>query len=151
MRLLCDRFDLKYKKRKFPEYYNLLNENNILSIQSVFIPKTNQTYFPFMQWHKRETPFWWKGYNDTKHDLPNGLKEGNIKNTINALAGLYALHCMCSYAQEDVKDFFERNHWYTEDSIGVRYGTIVQRKQDARPDSEFFYSFYLYNKSSATI
>lgn len=37
------------------------------------------------------SPEWWKEYNSVKHDRLGNLKRANLKNVVNALAGLYTL------------------------------------------------------------
>jgi len=49
---------------------------------------------PFRNWSNRTTyksPDWWGPYNEVKHDRINNLKKANLKNVVNALAGLYVL------------------------------------------------------------
>ena len=49
---------------------------------------------PFQNWNKRpnyQSPDWWTPYNNVKHKRILNYKKANLKNTINALAGLYIL------------------------------------------------------------
>lgn len=48
---------------------------------------------PFWGWSTSpyKAPAWWKQYNDVKHHRVEKYKEANLKNVVNALAGLYAL------------------------------------------------------------
>ena len=58
-------------------------------------------------------PKWWKAYNESKHDLPEGYKAGNIENTYLALAGLYVLHVMLRQYPHNKNDFLKRDNWRT--------------------------------------
>lgn len=74
LRILCDRFELNYgESKKFPTYYKLLNQERTLERQTVYFSKDTTACAPFITGQGYETPFWWKAYNDTKHDLPMGL------------------------------------------------------------------------------
>ena len=48
---------------------------------------------PFWGWKSipYKSPAWWGQYNDVKHNRTEKYKEANLKNVLNALAGLYAL------------------------------------------------------------
>jgi hypothetical protein len=90
MKQLLSELNLKPKKDDFPSRYKILNSNKGLSFQRVLLVPARKVYRPF---NDDETSHeWWLGYNNTKHSLPDGIRQGNLKNTINALAGLYILH-----------------------------------------------------------
>lgn len=48
---------------------------------------------PFKNWaaNPYNPPAWWPLYNDVKHKRLSNLREANLKNVVNALAGLYVL------------------------------------------------------------
>jgi hypothetical protein len=48
---------------------------------------------PWQSWGNTPptNPDWWRAYNTVKHERLSNLSLGNLRNTINALAGLYAL------------------------------------------------------------
>jgi len=49
---------------------------------------------PFMNWSRKpqyKSPDWWTPYNGVKHQRLQNYKNANLKNTMNALAGLYIL------------------------------------------------------------
>lgn len=49
---------------------------------------------PFLNWAMQpqyKSPDWWTPYNKVKHNRLANYKKANLKNTINALAGLYIL------------------------------------------------------------
>lgn len=70
----------------FPDFYNVLVKGEKID------------YVPWDSWKKPSSPEWWKKYNAVKHNR-NGNEDGakenykyaNLKNTINALAGLYQI------------------------------------------------------------
>lgn len=49
---------------------------------------------PFMNWKATpqfQSPDWWTPYNKVKHERLSHYKKANLKNTLNALAGLFVL------------------------------------------------------------
>jgi hypothetical protein len=59
----------------------------------VEIPKFGLKLHPWENWAKspRTSPLWWKAYNQVKHERNAHFNQANLKNTLNALAGLYVL------------------------------------------------------------
>lgn len=70
-------------------YYQELQKNELLEKQTVMLVPAWKIIRPFPN---NSLPKWWSAYNDTKHQLPQGVMSGTIENTTNALAGLYCLH-----------------------------------------------------------
>lgn len=99
-RVLCEELNLKYSRKKFVEYFPLLNSNQVLTYQNVYIAKLNESIKPFIT-HSKPLPEWWHNYNNTKHKLPEGIKQGNIGNTLHALAGLFNLHHIAHYVKHE--------------------------------------------------
>lgn len=48
---------------------------------------------PFANWKQEpyQSPDWWAPYNDVKHERVDNYRSANLKNVVNALAGLYVL------------------------------------------------------------
>lgn len=137
LRLLCDRFELHYEKRKFPEYFRLLN--NILEVQSITLIKKQGGFHPFHIVDNSESPFWWIHYNKSKHELPEGFMQGNLINTIYALGASYVLHCMAYYAQNASKHFLDIKRW---DNLPVQFtgdGELVKYPYPPLPKSDVFH------------
>lgn len=140
LRLLCDRFELDYgTDRKFPVYYKLLNNDNIFKIQRLALIKKQDTFYPLEIQDGLETPFWWTAYNRSKHQLPDGFKEGNLKNTLYALGASYAVHCMAYYAQNASNDFLDSKRW---DNLSITFnadGELIRSPYPPLPKSNLFY------------
>jgi hypothetical protein len=153
MRIICDKFNLPRSDRpKFLELYKLLNQNHILEMQTIDVMKGKNAYRPFILNSTQEARNWWLSYNDTKHNLPQGLKAGNIGNTLLALCGLYALHCMAHYSRYALANFFDSKSWHTQTSTAMTVnGEIVRTALDDRPKSELFYALTYYHDSGAPI
>lgn len=68
--------------------------NKIENIQSVeiIVKHTNDLRIkPFKEWNKSKPweLFWWKGYNEVKHNRLEKYESGNLRNLLNSLAALY--------------------------------------------------------------
>jgi len=145
LRMICDKAGLQYTEKNFPSYHSQLNSKKMLEKQTVLLLKTKKKYNPFMIDQGFITPFWWRGYNDTKHDLPNGLKQGNLENTINALSSVYILHCVARYAHYSVH-VIDDSLWYSTDPLYTVSGELV-REHSMYPKSELFYSMRRFNSA----
>lgn len=82
----------KPNSKYFPAYYEVLNIDDLLSMQTILLVNAKKAITPFKKNKENESPFWWTAYNETKHDLPKGLRQGTIDNVIHSLGGLYILH-----------------------------------------------------------
>lgn len=151
MRLICERFALKCNS-DFPSYHDAINKNNILQMQQVYQKKTYKRYFPFQLEEGEATPFWWRGYNQTKHRLPNGLCAGNLENTVYALGATYLLHCMAYSAQFSDDKFFDQAWWRQEEVHIEKDGSVtVSMFFKTQPQSELFHPITRHNAGGAAL
>lgn len=148
MRLLCDKFQLSYSEKNFPIYYKLLNEDGVLERQHITLSKNSGVLIPFQLEPNFMTPKWWRGYNETKHDLPDGLRAGNLGNVTNALGALYALHCFAYYAYlTSSSNILKKSFWYEKDFLFLDSDMRMSREElDHRPKSEIFYCLSYFNE-----
>lgn len=152
LRLLCDKFQLDYRdKRNFPKYYEMLNKNGVLKQQRIAMEKKHETLYPFDLQDGSETPFWWSSYNKTKHNLPDGFKQGNLRNTIYALSAGYAIHCMSYYAQYSSEQILNKEKWHYTDVIYIEDGKLARNNLDPLPKSDLFYYSSRFNERGATL
>ena len=54
------------------------------------IPRYGLKLTPWVEWDKNSTsnPIWWRSYNKVKHHRDSDFKKANLKNVLNAMAGL---------------------------------------------------------------
>jgi len=146
LRLLCGKLEIQYNdnEKNFPSYYNKLNETGILQRQLVDLLIGTQVICPVVIPQNRDSPMWWTAYNKTKHDLPQGYKQGNLGNTIHALAGAYSLHCISAYARDYGRNIL-KNEWWQElegTSLNTQseFPTVSEHTADTfLPKSKIFY------------
>lgn len=151
LRIICDILKLEYTKKDFPTYYKLLNQGNLLKRQWVFNIKAENPFYPLEILNDFDSPTWWRGYNGTKHKLPDGLREGNIENTVSALGALYAIHCIAYVVQYNGKDILEKQYWYEDNITTDSEKKLLISERDPRPKSNLFYCATKFNKEGASI
>lgn len=148
LRLLCDRLSLPYNNKDFPEYYSLLNEDDVMAKQWVYCTKTDSTLSPLQIDQGCPTPFWWRGYNGTKHKLPDGLKQGNLKNTLYAVAASYTLLCMSYYILFSDEGFLKNSSLVNSDVLLGRDNEVIRTSLDPKPISELFFYQTVFSKGA---
>lgn len=56
----------------------------------VLVPRFELTLEPWDEWKKKDgVPFWWTAYNKIKHERASEFSRANLKNALNAVAGLF--------------------------------------------------------------
>ncbi len=56
----------------------------------IWYPK-EKTIRPLKEWDKSHSLKWYQSYNDVKHDRSARFEEANLKNTLNAIGGLFCI------------------------------------------------------------
>lgn len=88
LQILLKDLGIKPKSRSFPDYYDALNVNGMLSYQKVRCTLDRSVVQPF----KDPKPDWWNKYNKAKHELPFGPEAIRLNHIVDMLAGLYVLN-----------------------------------------------------------
>lgn len=86
----------------------------------VCVPRFGLHLKPWDEWRKKNgVPFWWTAYNKTKHERGAEYHQANLKNVLNAVAGLFVavLHLYPAKA---------------------KLGELVPSPQFLRPDEDHF-------------
>lgn len=151
LRLLCDKLNVTYEQEKFPYYYRSLNVEGVLERQQIALLKESGGITPFRIEPNQYAPFWWRGYNETKHKLPEGIQQGNLGNVTNALGALFTLHCIAYYCQfSDSTNILKASNWHETTSLAFDSNMEVHRESfDPRPKSEIFYCLSYFNEHGA--
>lgn len=95
LKLICARY------KKLPAKPCIRDYQSILSVQfprfheiTALIPQYDIQLRPWALWHptrKMESPPWWKACNDVKHHRDKHFRAANLRNVLDALAGLFIL------------------------------------------------------------
>lgn len=62
-----------------------------LSAMSASIPRYGLTLRPWVNWTEERSPDWWSDHNAVKHQRSTEFSKANLKNVLNAMAGLFLL------------------------------------------------------------
>ncbi|WP_316506084.1 hypothetical protein [Nitrosopumilus sp.] len=140
MKLLCDYYKLDYgNEPNYPKLFDLLDKEKVISFQRISYYESPNWLEPFSLYGEEKSPSWWKEYNKTKHNLPEGLEYGNLRNVLSSMAGLYALHCIVFCSLVPNVNVLKKEYWMNVSSKKWdMYGKAVTHKEDKRPKSEIF-------------
>lgn len=100
---ICSEIDVVFKvickelgkrpKSSIDEYAKIILANefwkNVCEQKIEFLD--NIQLQPFYNWKETMSPCWWKSYNKVKHARMHNFSQANLKNVLNALAGLFML------------------------------------------------------------
>lgn len=74
------------------EYGNLLAEHlPVLGEAKATIPRYGLTFQPWTNLQEQSVPDWWRAYNEVKHHRHERYNSANLKNALNAVAGLFLI------------------------------------------------------------
>ncbi|HYL66079.1 MAG TPA: hypothetical protein VEU72_02890 [Nitrosopumilaceae archaeon] len=146
LRLICDKLELKYLNNDFPSYYEQLNVHGMLERHKVILKEANEPIQPFII-KDGKSPDWWKGYNKAKHALPEGIVEGNIGNTINALAGICVLHQISYFAVHPPENVLTKENWFEMeiDLNNIETPAYVVSPSNRADENTMFYAITTYS------
>ena len=89
---LCVKLDPESRADNINKYRNEILASRQEIVTSIAeIPRFGLTLTPWEPWGSEENPLWWKAYNNVKHRRDTHFKEASLKNTLNAVAGLFVL------------------------------------------------------------
>lgn len=93
---LCKRIKPGSKASGINGYQSeLMQAYPMLPSASVELPRFSMLFTPWSSWSTVNTsPDWWKAYSGVKHHRAQKFKEANLKNTLDATAGLLILLTM---------------------------------------------------------
>lgn len=100
-RLLCKKVNPDSTADNINAYRGeLLAAYQAIPAFEVVLPRFGLTLQPWDEWGKPNgVPFWWTAYNKTKHHRDSEFQRANLKNTLNAVSGLFVV-ALYLYKQE---------------------------------------------------
>ena len=140
LKIISRNLQLKVKSDRFDNYHKILNRQRMLESQeALFIPDRTRIT-PFNKKAKHE---WWTGYNETKHQLPEGIKQGTIGNVLNSLAAAYVLNNIAKIStwKHEENTILDGKNWH---NVFKTYGTqnfriLLETNTQSPISSKFFY------------
>ena len=90
LKLLCAYVDPAAAASNINQYRDIITSGWPAMLgEKVYIPRYNLVLDPWENWRIGTTnPEWWKSYNEVKHERNAHFSKANLKNTLNAMAGL---------------------------------------------------------------
>lgn len=92
--------DSESPNRNINDCKAVLKKNRAFWETSVVSRRFGLTLTPWVNWGGEENPYWWRSYNNVKHARSTYFKEANLKNTLNAVAGLLILNIEFAFHQK---------------------------------------------------
>lgn len=88
---ICQAVDPQSKADNINAYRDLLVQHHpVIPKFTVEIPRYGLALHPWDEWNKvAGVPLWWTAYNKTKHQRNTHYEHANLKNALNAVAGLF--------------------------------------------------------------
>ena len=98
----------------------IVNAYPILPEFKVLLPRSGLTLTPWTLWKAEDCPpIWWKGYDNVKHHRNTHYEHANLKNALNAVAGLF-LVVLHRYREAAISgDLTPRAQLFTTEEAGV--------------------------------
>jgi hypothetical protein len=98
-RVLCNQIDQSkdfHDETTYSGKINLYRETIItkfpkLPTTQIIIPGPSSPVKPWEDWIKKNSPYWWVGYNKSKHYRHSSYEQANLKNMLMSMAGLMIL------------------------------------------------------------
>lgn len=88
----CSRVAPAKKPGKIDQYKAILATGRPnLESYPVQIRRYGLVLTPWSNWTSGTNPLWWRAYNDVKHERNNHYSKANLKNALNAVAGLFVM------------------------------------------------------------
>ena len=98
-KIACLKVDTSSKAKNIGQYHAaLVSARPNLRKYPIEIKRFGLSLKPWSTWTSAMAPLWWTACNKTKHQRNTHFKEANLKNALNAVAGL---HVMLLYAFPD--------------------------------------------------
>src|SRR6185295_6779056 len=90
---LCRVLDSNSSAKGMRDYRNEITEAYPeLAEFKVLIPRSGLSLTPWTEWKNKDcAPLWWDGYNNVKHSRHTHYSHANLKNALNAVAGLFLI------------------------------------------------------------
>lgn len=92
-KLLCKKIESSSRASKINLYRNEITAAYPqLANARVNLPQFGLDLTPWLNWKDaRKSPYWWKAYNDVKHERNEYFRDANLQNCLNAVGALFVL------------------------------------------------------------
>lgn len=89
---LCAQVAPQASRKNIDDYRTVITKEypNFPTVKAA-IPRYGLEFQPWMDWQSGTNPVWWRSHTNVKHERTKHFPEANLKNSLNALAGLFLL------------------------------------------------------------
>lgn len=89
-KLICKKVNPESEAENITQYKSVITKAfpQLCEIK-VLVPRYSLTLEPWINWKSNKKPEWWDYYNKVKHERDKYFIQANLKNTLNAVAGLF--------------------------------------------------------------
>jgi len=92
LKALSKKVQPKKRPRNIDQYREILAPKfPRLSDMNIRIPRYGLQISPWENWKEDKNPYWWNAYNKVKHERGEYFPRATLRNTIAAVAGLFAV------------------------------------------------------------
>jgi hypothetical protein len=89
---ICGKLDPEKNPQNINQYKLILTKHiPKLPSYTLSMPRFGLDLKPWINWRKSKNPDWWIDHNGIKHDRANNFNKAHLKNTLNAVGGLFLL------------------------------------------------------------
>jgi hypothetical protein len=89
MKQLCQLLDPSSNCNNINQYRAVISAHCPEFInEEIVIERYGMSFKPWINWSNDENPYWWRSYNNVKHQRNNFFNEANLQNTVNSIGGL---------------------------------------------------------------
>lgn len=91
-KIACLKVNPSSRAEKIGQYYSILTTAHLkLRKYPIQVKRFGLMLKPSSSWSATKSPLWWTAYNKTKHQRNTHFQDSNLKNALNAVAGLYVM------------------------------------------------------------
>jgi hypothetical protein len=91
-KIACAHADPRAPRNSIAEYYKVLSKHQPrITIYPVRIERFGLKFTPWKSWKANVSPKWWTAHNKVKHRRDSEFPQANLKNALNAVAGLFVM------------------------------------------------------------
>ena len=89
---LCARVAAQHKRENMDDYRSVITTKYPgFATMKVTVPRFGLEFNPWVDWQTGTNPTWWQSHNKVKHERTLHFSEANLRNSLNAMAGLFVL------------------------------------------------------------
>ncbi len=89
---LCEIVAPDIRRKNIDDYKEILTAKfTNITKEKVFIPRYGLSFAPWNNWSSELNPYWWRSYNNVKHERDKYFNEATLQHSLNALGALLIL------------------------------------------------------------